>query len=265
MKLNNKAKRISGLSMIVLVIGMILVTPVLACPAGTKCSGNCPTCINNLGNLSDITKLSTNIVDKNVQIASQSNEVKRLIKKLESEGYKLNQTEVAGISANLNKTHYEAIGIPFVGTDNSTGVLGTVFENNKIIKVEAQIVKRDATGYPLSIETITVTGNTIVSESGNVSDLLNGETKESLATSASLGSITPQITIDKCTACKQIVGVICNVGCNVELSLICILAGVTTIVGGLACGAVVTTMCYFVDQYGCSPSALDLCKKAKYC
>jgi len=189
---------------------------------------------------------------------------------LESEGYKLNQTEVAGISANLNnKTHYEAIGIPFVGTDNSTGVLGTVFENNKIIKVEAQIVKRDATGYPLSIETITVTGNTIVSESGNVSDLLNGETKESLATSASLGSITPQITIDKCTACKQIVGVICNIGCNigcnVELSLICILAGVTTIVGGLACGAVVTTMCYFVDQYGCSSSALDLCKKAKYC
>ncbi len=38
MKLNNKAKRISGLSMIMLVVGMILVTPVLACPAGTPCS-----------------------------------------------------------------------------------------------------------------------------------------------------------------------------------------------------------------------------------
>jgi len=251
--------------MIMLVIGMILVTPALACPAGTNCSGNCPTCINNLGSLKDIKKLDSTTVDKDWQTALQSDEVKRLIKKLDSEGYKLSQTGVAGISATLNGTNYKAVGIPLVSTDNSTGVLAAAFENNKIIKVEAQIVNRDATGFPLSIKTETVTGKTIVSESGNVSDLLDGATKESLAAEASLGTITPQVAIDKCTACRQIVGVICNVGCGVELSLICILAGVTTIVGGLACGAIVTTMCYFVDWYGCSPGALSLCRDAGYC
>lgn len=37
MKLNSKVRKISGLFMIMLVIGMILVTPAMACPAGTPC------------------------------------------------------------------------------------------------------------------------------------------------------------------------------------------------------------------------------------
>ncbi|MCO5382980.1 MAG: halocin C8-like domain-containing protein [Methanosarcina barkeri] len=251
--------------MITLVIGMILVTPALACPPGQKCTGNCPNCVNNIANLKNITKIDSATINQDWQTVLKSSDFKKLVKQLESEGYQLNKSGVAGISATLNGTNYEAVGIPLVSKDNSTGVIAAVLENSKIIKVEAQIVKRDSTGFPLSIKSETVTGKSIVSENADVSDLLNGQTKESLAANASLGSITPLITLDKCTACRQIVGVICDVGCGVELSLICILAGVTTIIGGLACGAVVTTMCFFVDWYGCAPGATQLCKNAGYC
>ncbi|WP_048051092.1 hypothetical protein [Methanosarcina soligelidi] len=42
-----KLEKISGLFMIMLVVGMILVTPAMACPAGKDCSNvsqNCPAC-----------------------------------------------------------------------------------------------------------------------------------------------------------------------------------------------------------------------------
>lgn len=250
--------------MMALIIGMVLVTPVLACPPGQKCTGNCPTCVNNLANLKNIKKMGSTTINQDWQNALKSDDFKKLIKQLDSEGYQLNKTGVAGISATLNGTNYEAVGIPLVSKDNSTGVIAAVLENNKVIKVEAQIVKRDATGFPLSMKAETVTGKTIVTESANVSDLLNGETKESLSATASLGFMTSQ-AIDKCTACKQIVGVICNLGCYTEISLICILAGATTIIGGLVCGGIVTVMCYFTDWYGCAPGAAKLCRDAHYC
>ena len=37
MRLNDKVRKISGLFMMMLVVGMVLVTPTLACPAGTPC------------------------------------------------------------------------------------------------------------------------------------------------------------------------------------------------------------------------------------
>lgn len=39
MKLNSKVRKISGLFMMMLIVGMTLVTPVLACPAGKPCAG----------------------------------------------------------------------------------------------------------------------------------------------------------------------------------------------------------------------------------
>ncbi|AYK15817.1 MAG: hypothetical protein GX152_12355 [Methanosarcina sp.] len=47
MRLNDEVRKISGLFMIMLVVGMILVTPAMACPAGKDCpnvSQNCPAC-----------------------------------------------------------------------------------------------------------------------------------------------------------------------------------------------------------------------------
>lgn len=253
--------------MILLVIGMILVTPAMACPAGTNCSQtstDCTTC-DDFGNLSNITKLDSKKVQESTQIALKSEDVERLIKKLDSKGYKLNQTGIAGMGATLNnETYYEAVGLTLDSKDNSTGALIAIFENDKIVKVEAQIVERDKTGYPLSIEILTVNGNTIVSESGEVSDILNGKTKASLISSATLAPIAP-LAINACTACKLLVGAACNIGCGIEMALLCAIAGVSTIVGGIACATVASAVCYVIDQYGCAPGALNLCRKANYC
>ncbi|AKB18219.1 halocin C8-like domain-containing protein [Methanosarcina sp. WWM596] len=267
MKLNSKARKISGLFMIMLVVGMMLVTPAIACPAGTNCSQtstDCTTC-GNFGNLSNITKLDSNKVEEGVQTALESDDVKRLIKKLDSKGYKLNQTEIAGMGATLNnETYYEAVGLTLDSKHNSTGALIAVFENDEIIKVRAQIVERDETGYPLSVEILTVNGNTIVSESGEVSDILNGKTKASLISSAALAPITPR-AMDACTACKLLAEGACNIGCGLEMAIFCALLGIPAIVGGLTCAAIATMVCFVVGEFGCEPTALDLCREAGYC
>lgn len=82
MKLNSKTRKISGLFMIMLVVGMILVTPVMACPAGINCSQTSTdsTTGNNFGNLSNITRLDSTKVEECTLIALKSDDVKRLIK-----------------------------------------------------------------------------------------------------------------------------------------------------------------------------------------
>ncbi|WP_141241673.1 hypothetical protein [Methanosarcina spelaei] len=76
--------------MIMLVIGMILVTPAMACPAGADCSqtgtlADCPKC-TGIGNLSNISSLDLTIVDKNLKKALESEDVEKLIKRLASKG-----------------------------------------------------------------------------------------------------------------------------------------------------------------------------------
>ncbi|MDY9926423.1 halocin C8-like domain-containing protein [Methanosarcina sp.] len=209
--------------------------------------------------------MDSNKVEEGVQTALESDDVKRLIKKLDSKGYKLNQTEIAGMGATLNnETYYEAVGLTLDSKHNSTCALIAVFENDEIIKVRTQIVERDETGYPLSVEILTVNGNTIVSESGEVSDILNGKTKASLISSATLAPITPR-AMGACTACKLLSEGACNIGCGLEMAIFCALLGIPAIVGGLTCAAIATVVCIVVGEFGCGPTELDLCREAGYC
>ncbi len=88
--------------------------------------------------------------------------------------------------------------------------------------------------------------------------LPDGETKQ----------FDKEVTMPKttaCDACKILFNVTCAIGCDVGIALICVLAGITTIVGGLACWAVASAICYFIGEYGCDVDAQDACERLGYC
>jgi halocin C8-like bacteriocin domain-containing protein len=58
---------------------------------------------------------------------------------------------------------------------------------------------------------------------------------------------------------------VCDVGCGVGIAVLCVLAGITTIVGGIACAAVAAAVCWFISEYGCSPGADYACAQLGYC
>lgn len=146
-----------------------------------------------------------------------------------------------------NETYYEAVGLTLDSKYNSTGAFIAIFEDDKIVKVEAQIVERNETGYPLSVEKLTVNGNTIISESGEVSDILNDK---------SMGA---------CSACQLLAEGACSIGCGIEMAILCALVGVPTLVGGILCGTIASAVCFAVGKFGCEPAAVDLCIEAGYC
>lgn len=251
---------------------MILVTPVLACPAGTNCgktSANCPNCVNNIGNLSNITKLNSETVDKNVQTILQSNDVKRLIIKLNSEGYKLNQTGAEGLSSTVIDTYYEAVALPFASTDNSDGAIVAILTNNKIVKVQATIVHRDKDQFPTSVKILTVNGNAIETESATI----DSGAKAYMASVVSIASTSPLSHLDQatsslisCSTCKSLYNLACAVGCSLGMYAICGLLGLTTGAGGAACVVAATLLCAGIQQYGCDPyGAQAACVVAGYC
>jgi halocin C8-like bacteriocin domain-containing protein len=73
----------------------------------------------------------------------------------------------------------------------------------------------------------------------------------------------PKTTV--CDACKILFNVACAVGCGVGIAVLCVLAGITTIVGGIACAAVAAAVCWFISEYGCSPGADYACAQLGYC
>lgn len=252
---------------------MILVTPVLACPAGTNCgkaSANCPNCVNNIENLSNITKLNSATVEKDMQTILQSNDVKRLITRLNSEGYKLNQTDAEGLSSTVIDTYYEAVALPFVSTDNSDGAIVAILTNNKIVKVQATIVHRDKDQFPTSVEILTVNGNAIETESATI----DSRAKTSMASMVSIASTSPLSYLDQatsgglisCSTCKSLYNTACAVGCGLGMWAICGLLGLTTGAGGAACTVAATLLCAGIQQYGCEPYGDEAaCIVAGYC
>jgi hypothetical protein len=68
LELNNKIRKISGLFMMMLVVSMVLVTPTLACPAGTNCgSDSVPANPIQLTGADKDKMLSTALSDSNVK------------------------------------------------------------------------------------------------------------------------------------------------------------------------------------------------------
>ena len=76
------------------------------------------------------------------------------------------------------------------------------------------------------------------------------------------GSVIIVDTGEYCWACKALVSIACAVGCGVGIAVLCVLAGVTTVVGGIACASIASAVCWVIGEYGCNPgskSTLYLC------
>jgi halocin C8-like bacteriocin domain-containing protein len=77
-----------------------------------------------------------------------------------------------------------------------------------------------------------------------------------------------EVTIPKttaCDACQILFDLACVIGCGVGITVLCVLAGITTIVGGILCAAVAGAICYFIGEFGCDPGAQYACEQLGYC
>lgn len=77
-----------------------------------------------------------------------------------------------------------------------------------------------------------------------------------------------ELTVPKttaCDACKILFELACAVGCGVGIAALCVLAGITTIVGGILCAAVAGAVCYFISEFGCDPGSQYACEQLGYC
>jgi len=271
--MKNKGTRIAALFMAMLVMSMFAVAPAMACaPGGTGClqaSANG----NTYGMFSDITTLDSKSVDIHVQNALKSDDIQKLVQTLNKKGYKLNQEYAQGLSTTVEDTYYEGVGLPFVGTDNSDATLVAIMNNdNEIIKVQATIVHRDKDQFPTSIDILTVSGNSIETESATIDSIFGTGAKVSIASIASVDSTSPLIQIDQittssaeCSGCKTLYGVACKYGCAITMGVLCSIAGLTTGVGGIACIVVATAVCTVVDEYGCDYGEEAACVLLGYC
>ncbi len=73
----------------------------------------------------------------------------------------------------------------------------------------------------------------------------------------------PKTTV--CDACKVLFNVACAVGCGVGMATLCVLAGVTTVVGGIFCAGIAAAVCWFIGEFGCSAGADYACAQLGYC
>lgn len=257
--------------MMMLVVCMVLVSPALACPAGTDCLKTSADG-NTYGMFSNITSLDSKTVEKHLQTALESNDVQKLIQALNERGYKLNQADAQGLSTTVKDTYYEGVGLPFTSTDNSQVILVAIIKDNKIIKVQASILHRDKDLFPTSADVLTVNGNTIETESATTESIIGVGAKAKIASIVSIVSTSPLSQLDQvtassssCSACKLLYDVACNVGCGVGMAVICALAGLTTGIGGVACTVVAGLVCYAIDLYGCDYGGQAACIVIGYC
>lgn len=120
MELNKKVQRISGLFMIMLVVGMVLVTPALACPAGTDCG--------NSSLSGDPIKLTGEEKDKVVDMALKNSHVKKLQSQLKDEG--------------LIQKDPEAFTVPMKTEDSSVSNTQVVVIGFESSSAEANVTKK---------------------------------------------------------------------------------------------------------------------------
>jgi len=147
LKLNSKARKISGFFMIMLVVGMILVTPAMACPPkvqteqeDSNTSTDCSDCSLNLEDANSDTKveaieLSETERKKATAQALSDKSVSKLREELVKSGYILS-TEDFNVSRATTITENETItttivAMPFKGTnENESAVL--VYSSNEL-------------------------------------------------------------------------------------------------------------------------------------
>ena len=252
----NKGMQLSAVLAVMLLVCMVFVPAVSAAPAIEKVtqtsydSSTCPTC--GIGDISDIYKLDRVELADHLHIVLNSAEVKKLTKELESTGYELHLENARGLSVTTatDGNPAEGVVLPFSGQDDTeVGILAEV-NKHKVIKAVAVLTHKNESGFPISVEQLSVSHGKIISEKVDVASILNSDVS---------------IQYNACDACKDLYGVCCAVGCGLDVALLCILAGVTTIVGGLACTVVAAVVCYFIGVYGCAPEAAEFCDWIGYC
>jgi halocin C8-like bacteriocin domain-containing protein len=257
---NNKGIKIASLFMAMLVVSMFAVAPAMACVpqqnvdaenlGGTTCS----TC--GSGSYSNITRLNSEELANNLHVVLNSANVKKLTKELNSKGYKLNLIDSRGVGLTRSDgTFVEGVVLPFISEDNSdVGILAEV-NMHKVSKVVAVLINKNDELVPTFVERLTIENNIISTEKMDVP----------LNNVSSLSEVTT-LSYTKCDACQDLYNVACAVGCGLDVALICLIAGVSTVVGGLACTAIAATVCYFIGKYGCDPEAEYFCTQyTSYC
>ncbi len=257
MKLSTHNLKLNSIFMSMIVVVMVLATPVMAETPTSQAtieekqtSSDCQLCKLNTLN---VNKLDEKTIEEKTKIALDSDNVKKLIKEIEANGYELDLEDTRGLGLTLENGKYvEGIALSFKGTDKSMVAINVVFENDIISKAEGYIVHETKTGYPTSAKIFVPEGDTIRTDSMSVFTPVSEQS-------------TKRITISKCAACKDLYNLGCEIGCGVEMALLCSLAGITTIAGGLVCVVVAGVVCHYIGVFGCSHGANYICKLAKYC
>lgn len=73
----------------------------------------------------------------------------------------------------------------------------------------------------------------------------------------------PKTTV--CDACKILFNLACAIGCGVGMYALCVIAGLTTIIGGAVCAVIAAAVCWFIGTYGCTSGADYACTQLGYC
>jgi hypothetical protein len=234
LKLNDKTIKISGLSMIVLVIGMILVTPVLACP---------PIPANASASSASFEKMSTDEQKLMGAKALSDKNVSKLNEELINSGY---------TSENVNITRVTG------KTENNQSI------TNTIVRINYKGVKKDDSAMIAYVSNQFGTGATAaVVKDGNFFMLQNN------AVTSKVQVVTTSSTNWKCPLCKQIYKSVCSMAGLYTCAVICdgvVAAIADPIVASFALGlcwqmcnlALTTGICSMSASYTCS-SLLHLC------
>ncbi|ELY70477.1 halocin C8 precursor [Natrinema pellirubrum DSM 15624] len=113
-------------------------------------------------------------------------------------------------------------------------------------------------------------GTTVISvDTAAIRRVQDGSTEldESGAGGTANGTVTTQIDVTGCDACKIVAGQVCNVGCGATGGFICGFLGITVPVAGLSCLGLVEIICTVADEYsGCGDAvAEEACDRADLC
>lgn len=221
-----------------------------------------------------------------VRVARTSEEFKTLRKKFTAdEGYHVSNLKDAtvvemedpdGTPHKIVGTKLERKSSPASSSELDSASIALTLKDSNVVSAKAVVTTGDeasgqvSTSSPseisVSAETYTVNGNTLDSETSSVT------VDPEKATSKS-GQITTQES-NACWACTLIGNTICGIGCSVGAALICAAAGLAGGAPGIACGAIVSALCFIFssaqDRFvgaGCGPDyGIEMaCYYADYC
>jgi halocin C8-like bacteriocin domain-containing protein len=259
--------------MIMLILGMIIATPTLACPVEKSDSSdivfNCESC--NGAELKNIKESDANIVEKNVEVALKSADIQKLIEGLSEKGYKLDLANAQGLNAIVDGIYSEAIILPFSSIDDSTAFIEAVIVDNEILRNQGIIVYKDSTSFPTSIDVLTIEENTATTYSFDGEELFGEDFKAKIQSAEVLASTNPLVSIqatsssEYCDVCTYLYDYACRLTYSVIAAVLCTLSGATSIYGAAKCAFAAFIVLEFINNNGCGATAPVACEIMGLC